>query len=202
LSGCGNFTDIYTQNELENIILKYIPCSAEQCVVTIFAQSDQCSSCKNSLSRRRRVLQDGSASHQSSSITFEIQSTIPLNEEVVTSNLNSNISNANSDLTTVNPDFKLDSNYTAVISKPSRKPTRKPNPKPTTKSSKETKKPKEPKEHKPKATKEPKAKAPKEPKGQKEPKESKTYDYEEPNEVEKLVEPNNLRADSSMSLNM
>lgn len=119
--GCGDFTTVYDNNEFEDIVMKYVPCNSTQCVVTVIAQSDQCVLCSIPLTRQLRVLQ--AIPLQSSTITFEIQSTIPLNEEEVTSNLNSNIANVNNDTSTVNPPFEIKSNFVSTTSQPTTQPT-------------------------------------------------------------------------------
>ena len=119
--GCGDFTTVYDNNEFEDIVMKYVPCNSTQCVVTVIAQSDQCVLCSIPLTRQLRVLQ--AIPLQSSTITFEIQSTIPLNEEEVTSNLNSNIANVNNETSTVNPPFEIKSNFVSTTSQPTTQPT-------------------------------------------------------------------------------
>jgi hypothetical protein len=116
--GCGNFTHIYTNNEFEDLIKVYAPCTSKKCVVNIIAESDQCSTaCTVPFSRWFR-----SPTH-SSSITFEIKSKTPLNEAVVMSNLNSNISNANDDLTDDGSTFRINSNYNIATAKPTLSPS-------------------------------------------------------------------------------
>ena len=101
--------------------MKYVPCNSTQCIVTVIAQSDQCASCSIPFTRQLRMLQ--AIPSQSSTITFEIQSTVPLNEDVVTLNLNSNIANANKDSSTVNPPFEIKSNFVSSTSQPTAQPT-------------------------------------------------------------------------------
>ena len=122
--GCGDFTDIYTNNEFEDMIMKYTPCSADECTVTIVGESDVCTPCSNEPSRNLRFLQDSGS--QSSAITFEIESTTPLNEQVVTENLNDSISEANDELEQDGVDFYVSGNYKEATKVPTKQPTKKP----------------------------------------------------------------------------
>ena len=108
--------------------MKYVPCSSSQCGVKVIDQSDQCVSCTTTVlpfSNRFRALQT-SAGYQSSVITFEIDSTTPLNEDVVTSNLNSNITSANKDLAAIAPPLELKTNFTASTRMPTSSPSKQP----------------------------------------------------------------------------
>lgn len=90
----------------------------------IVAQSDQCSTCANKLSvEGSRKLQGGNAPTQSSKITFEIESKDPLNEDIVLSNLNSNITNANNELADSESTFRIYGNYAVSTAAPSLIPT-------------------------------------------------------------------------------
>jgi hypothetical protein len=59
----------------------------------------------------------------SSAVTFEIKSTTPLNEALVTANLNGNMTNSNNDLSTNKSPFRVDSNYTTATHQPTVLPT-------------------------------------------------------------------------------
>jgi hypothetical protein len=124
--GCGDFTDIYTNNEFEDMIMKYTPCSADQCTVTITGESNSCATCSIDSSTRLRFLQD--TAFQSSAITFKIKSIKPLNEKVVTENLNSNIANANNELRQSGTTFRVASDYKKATLAPTKKPSKKPTP--------------------------------------------------------------------------
>ena len=98
----------------------------------IIAQSDQCSTCANKLSvEGSRKLQGGNAPTQSSKITFEIESKDPLNEDIVLSNLNSNITNANNELADSESTFRIYGNYAVSTAAPSLIPTIEPTIEPT-----------------------------------------------------------------------
>jgi hypothetical protein len=123
--GCSNFTSIYTNREFEELIMKHVPCNSSQCNVTIIEESDpsQCVSCNIATSSRRRRLLD----QTSSEITFRIESNTPLNETIVTFNLNSNITNANNDLMDDNITFQISNNFTLKPTpSPSTSPTQSP----------------------------------------------------------------------------
>jgi hypothetical protein len=162
--------------------MKYVPCSSSQCDVKVIDQSDQsdqCVSCNTTVSpfsNRLRALQT-SAGYQSSVVTFEIDSTTPLDEDVVTSNLNSNITIANKDLAAITPPLELKTNFTASTRMPTSRPTINPKsgkatnppqpqaPKSGKASTPQPKEPKDPKSEKqPKEPKDPKPKEPKDPK--------------------------------------
>ena len=121
--GCGDFTDVYTHNEFEDMIIKYTPCDVHECAITIIDASDSCFSCSMDPSRRLRFLQD--AAFQSSAITFEIQSDEPLIEAIVTENLNDNIFAANEELEEVGVTFRVVSNYTEGTKAPTAQPSKK-----------------------------------------------------------------------------
>eukprot|EP00804_Cyclotella_cryptica_P019111 CCRYP_019454-RA/>CCRYP_019454-RA protein AED:0.10 eAED:0.10 QI:0/0.93/0.88/1/0.87/0.88/17/304/1304 len=121
--GCGNFTDVDTNNQFEDLILKFIPCRSKKCDVKVIAESKKCSVCKFPSLIPQRFLQDGSTSLQSSSITFEIVSVNPLNGIKVISNLNNNIENANNDLSTNESTFRVNGKYTTATLQPTRQPT-------------------------------------------------------------------------------
>jgi hypothetical protein len=135
--GCGDFTDIYTNNEFEDMIMKYTPCTTDECTVTIVGESDVCTPCSLVSSRGLRFLQDGG--FQSSAITFEIESTKPLNEQVVTGNLNDSITEANDDLEQDGIDFYVSGNYKEATKAPTKQPTKKPTPVASAASSKSSK---------------------------------------------------------------
>jgi hypothetical protein len=109
--GCGNFTSIYTQNQFQNLILTYVPCSPSQCTVDIVGQSSQCNSCSNNTAQGNRLLHDNGYL-QSSTISFTIKSTGSLDDQVVSTNLNSNITNMNNDLTAFS--FRINSNFIRI----------------------------------------------------------------------------------------
>eukprot|EP00804_Cyclotella_cryptica_P018048 CCRYP_008333-RD/>CCRYP_008333-RD protein AED:0.09 eAED:0.09 QI:172/1/1/1/0.70/0.72/25/1395/1365 len=121
--GCGNFTSIDTNNDFNDLLLKSIPCSPELCVVNIVAQSNQCSNCTVPVFRRFRSLQDSSTNWLSSAVTFEIKSKSPLNEELVTANLNDNLAYANNVLSASNSPLRVDSNFTTATHQPTVLPT-------------------------------------------------------------------------------
>ncbi len=119
--GCGNFQDLYTNNEFQDMIMKYTPCTASNCTVTILDASKSCTACKLVTNRRQRSLQTAS---QSSAITFEIVSAEVLNEKVVTGNLNGNITKANDDLSQRNITFRVVADtYTEATRAPTAKPS-------------------------------------------------------------------------------
>ena len=127
--GCGDFSD---DDAFEDLIRMYVPCSPKRCDVTIIAQSDQCSTCVNDPSvEGLRKIQGGNTPTQSSKITFEIQSKDPLNENIVLSNLNSNITNANSELADSELTFRINGNYAVSTAAPSLSPTIEPTIEPT-----------------------------------------------------------------------
>jgi len=121
--GCGDFTDIYTNNEFEDMIMKYTPCTAADCTVTILSASDSCTPCAVP-GRRLRFLED--SGDQSSAITFEIVSDTPLNEDVVLGNLNDGIEDANEDLSQDGITFSISGNYQSATLMPTSQPTKKP----------------------------------------------------------------------------
>jgi hypothetical protein len=105
--------------------MKYTPCSADICTVTITGESNQCVACSIDSSTRLRFLQDTPFPFQSSAITFQIKSIKPLNEKVVTENLNSNIANANRELSQSGTTFRVVSYYIKAPSAPTENPSKK-----------------------------------------------------------------------------
>ncbi|KAL7518049.1 hypothetical protein ACHAWX_002913, partial [Stephanocyclus meneghinianus] len=128
--GCGNFTAIYTQNQFQSLILKYVPCSSSLCTVDITFQSGTCTTCSIDSSQRSRLLQVNPF-FRSSTIAFTIESKAVLDNQAVTSNINSNKTNMNSDLKATNSTFRINSNFTQVSQSPTRTPSKAPSRKPT-----------------------------------------------------------------------
>ena len=119
--GCGDFDE---DEAFGNMVMKYTPCSADDCTVNILDASDTCTDCGNNSTRRLRFLQN---SFQSSAITFEIVSDEPLNAKVVLSNLNGNITDANEDLGQDGTDFRVvEDSYMEATMTPTAQPTKKP----------------------------------------------------------------------------
>ena len=121
--GCGNFTDIYTHEEFETIILKYAPCHPSQCYVTIVDEAASlCEPCNDPLTRKQRNLQITLPQIWSSEVIFDIRSDYDLNQTMITLNLNDNVDNINNDLNTISPSFSIDSGFTATTDQPTLQP--------------------------------------------------------------------------------
>ena len=121
--GCGNFTNIYTHEEFETIILKYAPCHPAQCYVTVVDEAASlCEPCSNSLTRKQRNLQITLPQIWSSEVIFDIRSHYDLNQTMITLNLNSNVDNINNDLNAISPTFTIDSSFTAATDQPTLQP--------------------------------------------------------------------------------
>lgn len=105
------------------MIMKYTPCTAADCTVTILSASDSCTPCAVP-GRRLRFLED--SGDQSSAITFEIVSDTPLNEDLVLGNLNDGIDDANEDLSQDGITFSISGNYQSATLMPTSQPTKKP----------------------------------------------------------------------------
>lgn len=100
-----------------------MPCGSKNCDVVIIAESDECLACTVQTSRQLRFLQDGNSLTQSSAVVFEIRSKTPLNEAVVLSNLDSNITNANDELADDGTTFRINSQYSVATAVPSISPS-------------------------------------------------------------------------------
>ena len=105
------------------MIMKYTPCTAADCTVTVLAASDSCTPCTVS-GRLLRFLED--PGDQESAITFQIVSNTPLNEEEVLGNLNDGIDDANEDLSNDGITFSISGTYEAATLAPTSQPTKKP----------------------------------------------------------------------------
>lgn len=121
--GCGNFEVINRNNAFEESIMKYIPCSPNDCSITIVASSSTCVICNITSPGGVRFLQG--EDFQSSAVIFQIVSTTPLNEEVVLENLNSNVTNANNDLSG-NSMIRVSGTFTMATLQSTPPPTNKP----------------------------------------------------------------------------